>query len=664
MELQSIPITIAWICCINLAAWGLGRLLLQLLTRGEADLLDWGLAQVFSAALGFAALATMALGLGLAGLLYRELLVGCTLVCAGAGMVQLIPPWRRRPPLPSPRHIPFLLVLLFVLTYLPGALDPVLIHDDLVYHLGLPWQYLAHGRIVPMKWFDYANMPHLVDLFNVIPMAIGDFAAPKLIPISICGWTCMALYCFARPFLGRIGASLIPLLAVAGQNIQFHFTVSSQEPFIGLWLLCACLALMAWRKTAIRGLLDFLAIMLGCTMAIKYTAWLSALPVMTVSGAMILWIHARTPVTRGGGAVEPGGATPRVRLAGLLTRNGISSVARVAVIVLALIAPWLIKNAIITGNPIYPNLFEHFDSESWSRIQEMQFRSTIAYTGGLEKPLLSYVVLPWRLSIESDSQELFESPPFFLALIFLFLAALIRQAIWEPRARDRLLRTISISALAGIILWALFFQLGRYLAGCIPLMAAVASRTLVFVRFRTWAAMAVFCLLAALAGYQGLYQWPLIEITKRIQQHGRPAMAAANGAVPLCKLLNTVVPPGGKVLGLWENRFMFLEREFAADALYQAPLGLARLRAAGNPAAFARTLAADGITHVVLNHEMRKLYMSGVMPEIITDPKIYPESQLRQEEEMMADFVEQYLEPLARFNDVEVFKLSGGAELE
>ncbi len=655
MELQSIPITIAWACCVNLAAWGLGRPLLQLLTRGEADLIGRGLVTVFSVALGFAALANLALVLGVTGLLHRWLLVACTLLCAGAGVAQLVRSWQWRLPRLYPGHISLLLVLLFVMSYLPGALDPVLYHDDFVYHLALPWRYLAHGQIVTMPWFDYANMPHLIDLFYVIPMAIGDFTVPKLLPLFIYCWTGIALYCFARPSLGRLGASIVPLLVVAGQNIHFHFMSGSQEPFIGFWLLCACLALLAWRKTSIRGLLDFLAIMVGCSMAIKYTAWLTAVPVMAVSCAVILWSHGRPAAMKGASAGQ-GRAN--------FKRGDMLSLARMGVIVLALIAPWMIKNAITTGNPVYPNLNEHFGSPGWSRIQDVQFKATIAYTGGTEKPFLSYLLLPWRLTVESTSHELFESPPFSFALLFLFLAALIRQAFPEPSARNRLLRTISISALTALVLWAFFFQLGRYLAGCVPLMAAVASRSLVFVRFRAWAAVAVFCLLSVLIAHQGLYQWPLIETSERLLKEGRVEMAAGNMGSPLCELLNSVVPRDGKVLGMWENRFMFLERDFSADALFQAPLGLARLRAAGSPGAFARALAADGITHVVINHDMLNLYMSGTMPEVITDPEVYPESLLRQEEGLMASFIEQHLEQVERLHSVRIFRLRGEASGE
>ena len=93
-------------------------------------------------------------------------------------------------------------------------------------------------------------------------------------------------------------------------------------------------------------------------------------------------------------------------------------------------------------------------------------------------------------------------------------------------------------------------------------------------------------------------------------------------------------------------------------------LAAARLRAAGSPGAFARGLAADGITHVVINHDMLNLYMSGTMPEVITDPEVYPESLLRQEEGLMASFIEQHLEQVERLHSVRIFRLRGEASGE
>ena len=357
MQLQNIYLTLAWVLCIQLAAWGIGRPLYRLLTGKSEQSLAAGLGVIFSAALGYIVLAYAAFALAVLHILYPLVIISGTLACALVGAVQLFHlrpiPW----PTLSWQDIPLLLGIVFLVSHIPDALYPVLDIDDNVYHLLIPRLYIENHGLIYLPSNIFANMPHAVEMLYTVPMAIGDFTAPKVLALAFSFWIIAALYIFARPLLGRFGAGLIPLLYLSGKNIQWHLGVANIEPAIGFFLLCACLSLLAWRETGNTRFLRILALACGFVMASKYTGWFFAMAILGVIGFLLL----RSPgLTAANKSARKSGRNKKTRgvqheFASFSYRFRLFT--ETALIVLALVAPWLIKNLIFTGNPVYPNLY-------------------------------------------------------------------------------------------------------------------------------------------------------------------------------------------------------------------------------------------------------------------------------------------------------------------
>src|SRR5262249_54771039 len=107
----------------------------------------------------------------------------------------------------------------------------------------------------------------------------------------------------------------------------------------------------------------------------------------------------------------------------------------------------------------------------------------------------------------------------------------------------------------------------------------------------------------------------------------------------------------------WENRLYFVDRPFESDSAYGAPSSLARLREAGDPAAFARRLAREGFTHVVISPYHYRMDMENGFLYSLIDETYYPAERLRADQELLDRFVSEQLEGIEWGGPWAVFRL-------
>lgn len=635
-------VPILWVGAVHLAAWSVGEPLYRLLTRGGRRLEGERFGGTLAMALGFAALAHAALFLAAARLLYGRALVVGVAALAGLAAVRLARAARDRragasaPPAaaPAPRFAlrpadaPLVLALVFAATFVPSALDPSLMHDDNVYHLKLPSEYLAHHALVSFPMNLYANMPHLVEVLYTLPMAIGDYTAAKVFTLSLTFWTIGGLVAFARPLLGRWLAGVAALLYLSGKNVQWHLGLGYVEPVIGLFLLAATLAFLAWRETGNAGYLRILAIGCGVALASKYSAWFYAAPVLIVAVVAI----AREPAPAGR------------RAAACAVTLGIAA---------AIVAPWLLKNALFTGNPIYPNLFRILDGRFWTEVQEAQYLRSQAAAGGTSRTLVSYLALPIDLALRDYR---FFCPSFSIALMALFLVALALPS--ARRAPHGWLHAISAG---GFLAWCLTIHQGRFLVAWVPVMALSGALALAPLRGRRRATLAATTLVLAVAAYQVRAQRDPYAPRWDLLVGPRAELETRNGNYRLCAFLNDAVAPDGKVLVFWDNRFFFLQRECWFDSVYEAPSALAWLRSFDDAEAFTREIVRRGFTHVVVNAAIAADYMEDTMGVSVVHERIYPASRHELDRQLFDRFVLQFLERLHQEGNSVVFRIRSEA---
>jgi hypothetical protein len=168
------------------------------------------------------------------------------------------------------------------------------------------------------------------------------------------------------------------------------------------FVLAGVYAFLRWSESRSDGWLALSAVFIGLAMATKYTAvtWLGLLLLLLIYYA---WRHQHQ---HGGWILA--------RAAGFAAIAGL------------IVMPWLIKNWIVTGNPVYPFLFGGL---GWNPTRE----AWLAWPGhGYSQNPLDYLALPWLMTVVGTSgTAAFDATVGPLLLCLVPLAFLVRG---RPRA--------------------------------------------------------------------------------------------------------------------------------------------------------------------------------------------------------------------------------------
>jgi 4-amino-4-deoxy-L-arabinose transferase-like glycosyltransferase len=171
----------------------------------------------------------------------------------------------------------------------------------------------------------------------------------------------------------------------------------------------------------------------------------------------------------------------------------------------ALWLPWLLRTWTLTGNPVYPLLYDRFGGPDWSSQLGEQFLHW-QHAIGMGRQPLDWLLLPWRvLTAGGLEYEHFGGRLTPLWLVFLPLA------LWQARRPGRARRCLVVVGLL-FVTWALGSQQMRFLIPALPLVAlAVTDGAAGVLARRPWRALAdspalpwiaVVLWLAAFAGTQ------------------------------------------------------------------------------------------------------------------------------------------------------------------
>lgn len=344
-----------------------GDLLLRAL-RARPSGKAWRLCAAFAA--GAWAVSTLVLVLGAFGILAAPVFLLVLTVCAVAAVVTLphrpnrdVPRTSREPARRGWSFVRFLMVmaLLAGVVQFVAALTPPIEYDSLEYHLGAPAHYLREGRIGFVAGNVYASFPALTEMLYLLGLVLDAEGAPKLVHFVFGLATAAAAGLWAGRHWGRtVGWSAAALFLAMPFTMLLAMTarIDLATAFLGFLAVAEALdARGEGRPAAVRA-----ALFAGAAVCTKYTALLLvSLPVAVVLGL--------------GYALAPG--TGR----GVRVRRGILWSCAVLAASVVLASPWLIKNAVLTGNPVYPLLSQWLGGRDWSPSLEALFRAKHLHPG-------------------------------------------------------------------------------------------------------------------------------------------------------------------------------------------------------------------------------------------------------------------------------------------
>ena len=270
-----------------------------------------------------------------------------------------------------------------------------------------------------------------------------------------------------------------------------------------------------------------------------------------------------------------------------------------------MVAPWLVKNWLLTGNPVYPLLYRWFPNPHWSAGQALVFSERHAPTFGLAT-VGELFTLPWKYSfVEAGAVP--------LLLLTMPLLLLVPRA--EPAARRA--GWLFVGSYAG---WFCFtFRPWRFLFPAFGVGAVTAAfameklgrDAMVRITTRVSVGLVMAASLASLALNDlvdtsnpqrvppqfSFVQYDLGQFTS-----DEFLARVGNGVLEPTLWMNEHLPADAKVLYVGEARAYYAKQLVVySTAFDQNPL-TAMSRAAKTPEELLAALQAQGITHVYVNY--------------------------------------------------------------
>lgn len=432
------------------AALGVGRLELRWLR--VCSLLDRAERAFFSICLGLATISLLMLGLGLAGQLTRWPLA---IILSGAAALEAWQTIRDRrlnaPSIANPASrqvtrsakkaeandersgnwLPWVVlvaVVPFVVCLMLGAMSPQTDFDVIEYHLGGPKEWFQQGRIVRLPHNVYTNFPFLTEMLLLVGMVLyGDWnsgaLAGQAVIAGFAPLTALGLYATGRRWFSARAGSLAALIWLTTPWAYRISIIAYAEGGLACYMF-ASLAIglrIHWgtsdeSQTAAengssnpywtdvpRGLPLLAGLLAGSAMACKYTGLISA--ILPVASLIV------------GSAMRGAGQRGKLILRGL---------AMFAVGVGLAIGPWLLKNALETGNPVYPLAWSIFGGDGRDAAMNAQWRH--GHSSHYKHPLDRVWDLPVKLTDVMANNDWHSDLMFAFAPIALL--AIWRRKVW------------------------------------------------------------------------------------------------------------------------------------------------------------------------------------------------------------------------------------------
>ena len=319
-------------------------------------------------------------------------------------------------------------------------------YDVQEYHLGAPAEYLRAGRVVFLRDNVYANFPSNAEMTYLLGMVLtgdtltGAYAgrlvnvAYGLVIAALAALSCKTLFGDRWRWEAYLAVYACPVVLVAGMIA--HVTMP-----LMLYIALATYALLRGLKAddapARRRWFILCGAGLGAAMGAKYTGFLFALA--PIACAALAW-----------GRVSQ--ADRAKRMACILIPAGV------------LVSPWMMRNLVNTGNPVYPLLDGAFQSSRWSAEKDARFAHAHSpkdrSVAGLAARAADFF---------TNVHKVYVSP----AVLLLALAAL---ALWRRPANGPAVALLAALGLAMLLLWYfLTHQIDRFFAPSIVVLGFLAA---------------------------------------------------------------------------------------------------------------------------------------------------------------------------------------------
>jgi 4-amino-4-deoxy-L-arabinose transferase-like glycosyltransferase len=462
------------------------------------------------------------------------------------------------------------------------ALLPPTAWDSLAYHLTGPKLYVQnHGVILPDVNIPYLGFPSLVEMLFTAGLLLKGPVVAQLLNWSFSVLTLAAIYVFAlRRFDVRV-AWLSMALFYSAPTIVLLSTWAYVDIALMFYALAAVHAVLRWRESrSVRWLL-LGAVFCGSAMSSKYTAASLAVALLVLilsEGRARGWRRVFADSVFFGAAAS------------------------------LVVTPWLIKNWIMLGNPVYPFVFEGVHWDAFRRFWISRPGTGLAFTSPWR-----LLTAPWDMAVvATEGKAGFSATIGPLLLLGLPMLAFVWRGV-EGGVRRALAALLTVCAvqyliwLFGIAVSGMVIQT-RLLFPIFPLLALMAGCALEHVRLLRRPAFAIDWILRALivivlslnlagAGLETVSSAPLQYLTG-LESRDSYLARRLGPHYSVMDFINRNLSDSARIFFLWEPRSYYCQRQCQPDIILDGFKHLMyRFKTAPAIAAFLRD---EGYTHVLL----------------------------------------------------------------
>jgi len=542
----------------------------------------------FSVGIGLGAVSLAVMAAGLAGVLNSvpvgigALVVVCLLIPDAVKLIAAAARKARSGGLLRRSFFQWILVLAIAASLALGfvsALAPPTARDTAADHLRIPLRYLARGAVYRLD--DIRSNGPMNGVMLLIPaMGLGGDVAPALLHLAFMVIGGLALFTMSRRYLSKTGTLvaaatyfLMPITAALGPAPGMDFVLLA-------YVVLAFAAFVRWWEAERGAWLIVAAVCLGLAAGTEYTGLYAF--VILFAGALVKALLRKA------------------------VRSSLLSHGAAAVLIAAAIGcPWYVRNAVLTGNPVYPALADviptrHITAAGKGRVQPVTVPRR--YPPGLVNFVLFPVshTLGMSRGVRAGPQAAgaTQSPgPLLLALVPLLL-------VLRPVPRWAMLAVGF--ALCGFLLIVPLYPLPRHVLPFVVPCAVVAGYVFDRLSTRRWARWAMGAIVVVVLIVELLPFAVSAGDTFRVAaglESREEYLLRVDDVYPMARHAAAVLPPGAKVLYVGERVYHFLR--LGIDTAMGMPMGQAVVDfpAYETPAQSHRRLGELGFTHVVVNEQ-------------------------------------------------------------
>ncbi|RLD04463.1 MAG: hypothetical protein DRI32_05600 [Chloroflexi bacterium] len=298
------------------------------------------------------------------------------------------------------------------------ALAPPLKFDALVYHLTLPKIYLLEGGINYTPDLIFWGMPQEIEMLNTFAMALAGAESAAVLGWGLGVLTLIGLLGFLAEHFSPRTAWVALAALLSGGTLSTSLSWAYVEWATMLYGLGIFIFLDLWSLRREKKFLWMAGILAGFALGTKYTAG-----ILLVSALPIIFLANR-------------GRGVKSTLRDIFTFGGIALLA---------FSPWLLKNLLATGNPVYPLLFPSGEMN----IYRLSLHQEHPAWGNWR----DFFLLPWRATVWGVEGKIGYSADIGALLLGLSAFSWIE---WKERDEDqkRILQITSAILLTGFLIWA------------------------------------------------------------------------------------------------------------------------------------------------------------------------------------------------------------------